>query len=163
MSIWTISSPRVTASNGPCCCSGKRATGRGGLCLNNLGDTSRRLGDTDAAIAYLTEAQTIQQRRQDHVGLRFTLTTLGDLHQDTQQYDAALRYYELSIATSRQLDDQRTTARALTNLARTHRAIGNNDAAEECWRQAHAIFTQLGDPQAEDIAEELGGDAIFRE
>lgn len=126
-----------------------------GLCLNNLGDTSRLLGDTGAAIGHLTEAQDIQQRQGDRAGLRYTLTTLGDLHQDAGQHQTALEYYELSLTTSRELDDQRTAARTLTNLAKTHRALGNTAAATDHLRQAHAIFTELGDTQANEIAREL--------
>ncbi|CAM3903419.1 AfsR/SARP family transcriptional regulator [Kibdelosporangium persicum] len=133
-----------------------------GICLNNLGDTTRRLGDTEAAITYLTDALAIQQRREDHGGLQFTLTTLGDLHQDTHQYDIALEYYKRAMTTSRQLDDQRTTARTLTNLAKTHRALGNIPAAIDHWRQAHTIFTDLSDPQADEIADELT-EAIWSE
>jgi hypothetical protein len=74
-----------------------------GICLNNLGDTNRRLGRADIGIAHLEQASTVQRRADDRSGLQFTLTSLGDAHHDTGQYElAALTYQEAGRRPSRQ-------------------------------------------------------------
>lgn len=123
------------------------------ICLNNLGDTTRRLGQLDTAIEHLERALSLQRRADDRAGFQYTLHSLGDVHHDIGHYEQAVQYYQEAIATTRALGDQRKLARSLSQLARTLDTIGDIQAARQYRQQALEILETLGDDQADALRE----------
>jgi tetratricopeptide (TPR) repeat protein len=126
-----------------------------GICLNNLGDACRRSGETDQAARHLEDALAIQRRTDDHAGQRFTLHTLADLHRDQGEYDQAVRRYREAHTLSVTLGDQWGAARVLNHLGDTLAATGDTEPASDCWRQALAVLSELGSPEADEIRARL--------
>lgn len=126
-----------------------------GICLNNLGDALRRLGDATQAVVHLRNALALQRRTNDRAGQRFTLHSLADLHRTQQDYDRAVRYYRQTHALSQELGDQWGSARALDHLGSTLDTMGHTEPARECWRQSAAEFAALGRPEANEILARL--------
>ncbi|MGH3757841.1 tetratricopeptide repeat protein [Actinophytocola sp.] len=120
------------------------------LARNNLGDGLRLLGRPEEAIDQLRQALALQQES-DPPGSRYTLGTLGDLYHDTDRHEEAVDYYERALALHVAVGDRRSVGRVRHSLGRALAALGREEDAREQLRQAHAILTELGDPEAASI------------
>jgi tetratricopeptide (TPR) repeat protein len=132
-----------------------RATGNAhgeSIGLNNLGDAFRRLGRTDDALACLRAALAIQERAGDRAAQRFTYWSFGDLRRDAGRGEEAVADYRRALAISRELDDRRGVAKLLARIGDVLHADGRVAAARDCWLEAHAIYTDLADPEADVVA-----------
>lgn len=103
----------------------------------------------DYELAAESFRQAIAQYEQDgvadmvaemQVNLGLTLHALG-------QHDEALQQMGLGHAVFVQMDDRRRTAQALGNMARVYAATGNSEQALTNYREAAAIFQELGDEE----------------
>ena len=65
---------------------------------------------------------------------------LGDLHRDA----GALASYEQALTLFQAVDDRDGEARALTNIGHAQEAAGRTNDALDAYRQALALFNQLG-------------------
>lgn len=127
-----------------------------GLARNNIADGFRLLRRPDEAIEQLHQALELQQRA-DPPGSRYTLGTLGDVHRDTERHEEAVGYYEQALALHQAVGDRRGVGRVRHSLGRVLTELGRHEDAQEQLCQAHAILTELGDPEAAAIQESLQG------
>ncbi|MFI7673293.1 BTAD domain-containing putative transcriptional regulator [Actinophytocola sp. NPDC049390] len=128
-----------------------------GLALNNIGDVFRQREEFAEAVGYLRDALTVQDAAGDRDAKRFTLGTLGDLYQATGDHERAIVTYRDAVVISKAIDDRSRVASLLCRRADSLTAAGNPAAVRENLREALAIYTDLGDPQADAIGRRLDG------
>jgi tetratricopeptide (TPR) repeat protein len=114
--------------------------------LSNLGEAYRRAGDADGAERCLHEALDIQVELGDD-SRRFTLTTLGELHDDLGDPARAAEFYRQGLTLARSTGDRWLTALVLEKLGHTS-VDGDRAAAVAAWAEAVAIYAEIGDTAA---------------
>ncbi|WP_411543842.1 tetratricopeptide repeat protein [Kitasatospora sp. DSM 101779] len=105
--------------------------------------------------AYFRQALTLAERLGDpgsrtnaHHGLGETLLALGEAEQ-------ALTHHRTSLALARATGSRPDQARALAAAARCLHRLLRTDEADADRRAALAIYTELGRPEAEELADAL--------
>jgi tetratricopeptide (TPR) repeat protein len=117
------------------------------LVLNNAGEAYRRRQRYREAEQCLTRAMQIQEG----VGagqLRFTLCSLGELHDDLHDPERAERFYRLSQQQARRAGDGWLDAVLWEKLGATAAGSGDLARARERWRESAAAYAAIGDAQA---------------
>jgi tetratricopeptide (TPR) repeat protein len=117
------------------------------LVLNNAGEAYRRRERYREAEECLTRAMEIQES----VGagqLRFTLCSLGELHDDLRDPERAERFYRLSQEQARRAGDGWLDAVLWEKLGATAAGSGDLDRARERWLESAAAYAAIGDDQA---------------
>jgi tetratricopeptide (TPR) repeat protein len=114
--------------------------------LSNLGQAYRRAGDTEDAERCLHEALAIQVGLGDD-SRRFTLTTLGELHDDLGDLDRAADFYRQGLTLARSAGDRWLIALVLEKLGHTE-VDGDRPAAVASWAEAATIYAEIGDVAA---------------
>jgi tetratricopeptide (TPR) repeat protein len=72
-----------------------------------------------------------------------------------QRFEQAIEHLQQSLTIRQSIEDRHGEAITLSNLAEVLNDTGKRDAARESWRQALAIFENLGDPRATDVRARL--------
>jgi tetratricopeptide (TPR) repeat protein len=124
------------------------------LGINHIGVSLRQLGRVDEALDRHREALTIAREVRYRNAQLEAHRALGVALRESGQVDEAMHHLEHALELAGELDQPIDTARAHDELARTH---ARNDAgrAREHWREALALFEQLGVPEAERVREQL--------
>ncbi len=71
--------------------------------------------------------------------------------------DQAATHLQQALDIARELDVPLLAARALHNLGVVHDTAGRPGATSAAWREALALFTDLDDPDAQQVAARLRG------
>lgn len=109
----------------------------------------------DDAIRCYQHGLLILREVNDLASLSETVVDIGSVRLTQGQLeDAATRATE-AVQLSRQCGSQRNEARALAILGHVHRQHEDLDQARDCWRNAGAMFAELGHPQANEVAADL--------
>lgn len=108
--------------------------------LNNLGELSRRRGDLDAAVAYLTESTRIalEAHGEDHPVYADTLANLARAVQMQGDRSATVELHQQAVAATRRAysgDNEKLTS-TLQRLGEVLIDSGDRDAAEAAFREA---------------------------
>jgi tetratricopeptide (TPR) repeat protein len=121
-----------------------------------LGEAAKAAGRLTEAIELLNSASRFFGQADEPYHESRTLNELADAYLHSGRLDAAERALQKALATTERIGARHETASVLVTLARL--AALREDAADERnhLRQALAIFTELGAPQAEDITRRLG-------
>lgn len=122
--------------------------------LNNLGEAYRRAGRHDEARRSLTDALTIQQELRDDMQ-RYTLCSLGELHDDLGEPRIAETYYERSLQLADQVSDVWLTAALWEKLGHTASLKGEAGAAEDLWTAAADTYSKVNDDEAAERVRRL--------
>jgi tetratricopeptide (TPR) repeat protein len=126
--------------------------------LNNLGEAYRRAGRFADAQQCLTEALTIQQDLGD-VMQRFTLCSLGELHDDIGETRDAEAFYHRSRHEAEETGDKWLTALLWEKLGHTASMTGDLHEAKDRWTTAAVTYAQIDDNEAtERVRALLRGD-----
>jgi tetratricopeptide (TPR) repeat protein len=88
---------------------------------------------------------------------RWALRLLGETHLAAGRPDAAADHHRRALDIARQSGYPLNQAQALVGLGAALHRTGDEYTAREHWREALAIFEQLGDPQADDVRVRLIG------
>lgn len=131
-----------------------RATGeRHGeaMTLNNLGEAYAELDDFDQALEHLHSALVIFRENVNHYGEGSALDSLGQAHRRLGNHGKAATYLLAALEVRRGAGDRHGQATTLRRLGETHLDARHRELALPYWREARAIFRELGDPQAEDL------------
>jgi tetratricopeptide (TPR) repeat protein len=115
--------------------------------LNNIGEAYRRRHRYREAGECLNQARAIQQRL-GAPQLRFTLCSLGELHDDLGDPGRAEAFYRLSQDHARQSGDGWLDALLWEKLGETAAVHGDLPEARERWRESAAAYARIGDGQA---------------
>jgi DNA-binding SARP family transcriptional activator/tetratricopeptide (TPR) repeat protein/DNA-binding XRE family transcriptional regulator len=123
--------------------------------LHRLGKTYDDLGRLDDAVERLTEALELVRK----VGVAITesvvLIDLGVAYRNTGDLDRALALIDEGLVLALSTKERYQQARALDALASVHDRAGRADLAQDYWQRAHALFTELGTPEADRIRPRL--------
>jgi tetratricopeptide (TPR) repeat protein/transcriptional regulator with XRE-family HTH domain len=122
---------------------------------NAIGAIHAQRGRTGDALGCYQQAQQVFREANDIASLSETLADLSALYLKQHQFHEAIVAATEAVGLSRQSGSRRIEARALALLGRAHRDRAEPQQAQQCWRDAMAIFTDLGHPQADEIAADL--------
>jgi len=122
-----------------------------GVTLANLGKAHLRLGRYARAITCCEDAIAVYRDAGQHHLVTNALNTIGEAHRELGRYTEAEAFHRQALASSREHGSRNFEAGSLAHLGRTLRARGDLAAAIECFRQAHTIYEDIGDPAARDV------------
>lgn len=123
--------------------------------LDNLGDLYRTTGRPDLAVEHHELALGLYRDLGDPGGQAKALNGLGETACGTGSPRAALTAHAEAHAYAAKAGHQQEQARACDGLARAHYLLGEHDQAREQWRQALALYEELGVPEAGDVRARL--------
>lgn len=119
------------------------------LCLNNLGNAYRSLGNYSASITaqqtYLEIALLIEDRR----GVGKALGGLGNVCQCLGDYENAIDFYQRSLKILQKLGDRKGEGAVLGNLGAVYTYLEDYQVAIACHQQSFAIAREIGDRHEE--------------
>jgi DNA-binding SARP family transcriptional activator/tetratricopeptide (TPR) repeat protein len=122
--------------------------------LNYIGNAHRRVGRLDEAVHYQEEAGAVARTVTDpnlHTRLQLdhgaTCRARGEEHAALAAFQAAL---DLATGTG----DRGNQARAQHGIAQALHTLGDHDRAATYWHDAETEFTELNQPEAEEIRHE---------
>ena len=84
-----------------------------------------------------------------------TWDSLGVAYHHLGRHADAIAAHEEALALFREGGYRYYEARTLVRLGDTHHATKDSDGAQDCWRGALAIFTDLDHPDAEQVRARL--------
>jgi tetratricopeptide (TPR) repeat protein len=122
--------------------------------LNNLGEAYRRAGRYPDAERCLTDALAIQHDLGDAMQ-RYTLCSLGELHDDLGDPLTAETFYQRSRQLADQVSDVWLTAALWEKLGNTASLRGEARAAEDMWTAAADTYTKVNDDEAAERVRRL--------
>jgi predicted ATPase/DNA-binding XRE family transcriptional regulator len=117
---------------------------RGRALLGASGIALRR-GDLDAALAHVSEAQSILRRGGDESGARQALAILGQVHEFRGDYPGARALFSEGLARARRSGDRWMEAEALALLGDVALREGDVPSAGELYTGGTTLFRRLGD------------------
>ncbi|WP_331740278.1 tetratricopeptide repeat protein (plasmid) [Streptomyces sp. NBC_00015] len=123
--------------------------------LNAVGWCHTLLGQHQQALDYCRQALALQQELGHDAGTADTWDSIGHALHHLGQYDEAVAAYGNALALYRQLDAPRLRAITLMHLGDTHLSAGHPEAAHAAWTEALDAMDELGDADAEQLAEPL--------
>ena len=105
----------------------------------------------------LTSLQALAIRRQlgDRWGEAGRLRQLGGVYRDLGRFEDATDCYRQSLVTAREVRHTWGEAHSLDLLAAALQHVEGKEAARVYWEEALAIFTELGDSQADEVRAHL--------
>ena len=123
----------------------------------------RRMGDTEQARRYFTQALQRMQARADWEGVATNLIQLGFLQEEAGAPERAVRPFQqaLDVATAHRLPD--TANSALLGLAEAQINLGQGEAGLRTLERARAGFAARHDGSSEDSLQLLTGQALARQ
>jgi tetratricopeptide (TPR) repeat protein len=124
--------------------------------LGNLGEVSLRQGEHRQAIGYLRQALTRYRETGHRHGETMTLRSLARALHGAGQPAAARTELETALRLAAATGNTYEQASAHRDLAESHDSAGQDDQARHHWQQAHALYTQLGAPEADQVRARLG-------
>ncbi|HEU4421459.1 MAG TPA: BTAD domain-containing putative transcriptional regulator [Pilimelia sp.] len=126
-----------------------------GRALGGVGWYHSELGDHQRALAHCEQALTLQREIGDHYGESDTWHGIGCIHHHLRNYAEAVACHERAIDLARSLGDPNDQATYLDHLGDNHLGAGDVDAARTAWREALAILSELGHPDAGTVRAKL--------
>jgi tetratricopeptide (TPR) repeat protein len=136
-----------------------------GVCLNNLAELYRAMGEYGAALPLYKRTLAIAEKAQgpEHPGLDTFLNNLAELYRLTGDYDAALPLYKRALAIAEKLKgpEHPETGASLNNLAELYRSSGDYDAALPLYKRAMAITEKALGPHHPETGITLNNMALF--
>jgi tetratricopeptide (TPR) repeat protein len=123
--------------------------------LDNLGDLYLATGRHDLAVEHHDLALRLYRDLGDPGGQSKSLNGLGEAARATGDFRAALTAHAEAHTHAGKIGHQHEQARACAGLARAHLDLGDHDQAREQWRQALALYEELGVPEADEVRAQL--------
>lgn len=111
--------------------------------LMNIGRQRFFMGDVQAAIPWLEQAQTIFDERDQLMDLAYALTDLGTSYRVLNEARRALTYFRAAFDSVAQLGDQQALATAYMNLGSAYYGLNNPERALQEHRKALRIALRL--------------------
>ena len=122
-----------------------------GVTLANLGKVHLRMGRFAQAVMCCEDAIAVyRDTGQDQMATN-ALNTIGEAHRGLGLLTEAEAFHRRALASSREHGSRNFEAASLTQLGHTLRQRGDLATAVESFRQAHAIYGDIGDPAARDV------------
>lgn len=125
------------------------------ISVNYLGDVYQRVGRPAEALPGHRWALDVFHARGDLGREGWTLRLLGSAYQALGQNSAAIENHLNGLRILHDVGYVLEEARILDALGFDHSDNGDFEAAQEYWRQAIALFGDMGDPRADTLRERL--------
>ncbi|WHT16252.1 BTAD domain-containing putative transcriptional regulator [Crossiella sp. CA-258035] len=119
--------------------------------LSHLGDCHRQAGDPVAAQRHLDQALTSFAGADEPLGHATARHRLATLHLATGGHTEALREFRQALGLGRRLGARAAIAAALTGMGRCLVHLGDPERGADHLRQAVALLTELGSPEAAEV------------
>jgi DNA-binding SARP family transcriptional activator/tetratricopeptide (TPR) repeat protein len=126
-----------------------------GLCTQ--GRVMRERGELDEAIAVFLRSLAVARNHRLPVFEVLGALEIAGCHVTAGRPADALAWAELARATAARTTWERSEAEALALLGRALAALGEPDRSQACLREAHALFSRLDMPMAEELRPLLTG------
>jgi tetratricopeptide (TPR) repeat protein/transcriptional regulator with XRE-family HTH domain len=119
--------------------------------LAGLGIINLRQGRCDRASDYLQEALALSRAAEDLSSQASALNGLGEVHLATGHPAQARARHAAALMAAVSIGEKYEQARAEDGLARAYQAGADPRPAPGHWRQALALYTELGAPEAHQV------------
>jgi len=123
--------------------------------LDNLGDLYLTTGQHDLAAEHHGLALDLYRALGDPGGQAKALNGIGETARATGEPRAALTAHAEAHTHANKIGFQQEQARACAGLAHAHHDLGDPEQAGEQWRQALALYAELGVPEADAVRARL--------
>jgi tetratricopeptide (TPR) repeat protein len=120
--------------------------------LTNLGVVCESRELFDDAVAYHERGLAMFRDLGDRTGEATGLNNLGRAQRRLGRLDEALACQRAGLAITEDLCDRFYRAECLRELGSTWQAAGDLAQARRHWQQAYAAYTDLGVPEADEVA-----------
>ena len=124
--------------------------------LEHLGLLHRAGGRYDQAFDHFEQVLDIAQSIGNRNRETSALNAVGETFRAVGQAQRALFHHELALAKSSETGNRYERARALDGLAHAALASGDRHTARRHWHDALTLYTEMGVPEAVDVASSLG-------
>ncbi|MEV0952721.1 tetratricopeptide repeat protein [Promicromonospora sp. NPDC050249] len=124
--------------------------------LDTLGILHLRLGEPGPATEYFRQALAEFHGVGERVGQAWSTNGLGEVARFTGDAAAALALHDEALALASAAGSRYQQARAHAGIGHARRTTGDPDLARAHYEHAHAIYTELGMPEAEEMRAMLG-------
>jgi tetratricopeptide (TPR) repeat protein/transcriptional regulator with XRE-family HTH domain len=125
--------------------------------LTRIGDLRRHQGRTEAAAAHLRAALAICRELGDHSNEAVALNRLGEVHLAEGRAADARDQLAAALGLVTENGDIPEQARARESLGNACHALGDTGQAGRHWREALALYADLGVPEAARVRARLDG------
>ncbi|MGH3156420.1 MAG: tetratricopeptide repeat protein, partial [Streptosporangiaceae bacterium] len=125
--------------------------------LTFLGLLDLRQGRYTEATDHLSQALALHRENADKAAEAETLNGLGDVFLATGQHRQACTQYTAALDLAGQIGRKYEQARAHDGLGRAHHDLGDPVQARHHQQEALARYTELGDPEADQVRARLAG------
>ncbi|MEV5952610.1 BTAD domain-containing putative transcriptional regulator [Streptomyces sp. NPDC051987] len=122
---------------------------------NEVGWTYILLGEHEKALRECERAITVYRETGDLFGLASAEDSLGYALHHLGRYDVAVARFERAVELFREIGDRYMEADSLRHLGATHRAADDRSAARAAWSRAVSLLAEEGNPEAEEVRQEL--------
>jgi DNA-binding SARP family transcriptional activator/tetratricopeptide (TPR) repeat protein len=135
----------------------RRIDFRGGVAMeiSNLGDVSLRQGDYREAISHFRQALAIHRQTGYQHGETKALRNLAKALNAADQPSAARAELAKALQLASETGNTYQQASAHRDLADNYHSVGEDEQAREHWQRALALYTGLGEPEADEVREQL--------
>jgi tetratricopeptide (TPR) repeat protein/transcriptional regulator with XRE-family HTH domain len=123
--------------------------------LGGLGIIHCNLRQFEKAISWCSQGLKIFREIGDRWGEGIALHNLGEAYREPGQFAEAIDYYQQALASHREAGARYFEGRALDCLGFVLERTQDVNAAQACWREAFAIFAELGVPEADEVRARL--------
>ncbi|MGP4016896.1 BTAD domain-containing putative transcriptional regulator [Saccharopolyspora sp. 5N708] len=123
---------------------------------HRLGKTYRELGRYDDAMTNLHAALQIVRQVSGPAAESEVLISFGAAHRDIGDLTTAAELIDQGQRLAIDRSERYPQALALHELAELHRCAGRAQLAQDYWRRAHAVFAELGTPEAAELRRVAG-------
>jgi tetratricopeptide (TPR) repeat protein len=124
--------------------------------LEHLGLLHRAGGRYDQAFDHFEKVLEISHSIGNRNQETSALNAVGETFQAIGEAQQALSHHELALAKSRETGNRYERARAHDGLAHATQATGNRQTARRHWQDALTLYSELGVPEAVDVASSMG-------
>jgi tetratricopeptide (TPR) repeat protein len=115
-----------------------------GFVLEHRGYHAQSKGDYEATRRFFAEEAALAERIDDLETLFFALLNLGSAENDLEQLQDALAHHQRALEIARAQDNRIWMAHALQSLGEDYHRLENDDLAQQCLREALALFRESG-------------------
>ncbi len=122
------------------------------LCLNQMGNSYKNLGNVERAIDYYQQALQFTRKTGDRQGEGRGFICLGQTYDRIGQYQLAIDYYEQALPIARETGDTQAEGTALGSLGGAYQSLGQYERAIDCHQQHLTIAREIGNRLGEGSA-----------
>lgn len=124
---------------------------------NSMSVALCEMGEYESALAKANEALTLMTVLSDSHGIAFSLNNIGMSLAGLHRFDEAAETLTSALTLRRSVLDRYGQARTLVCLGQVHENNGRGEEARAAWREALAIFLELGAPERSDVLNKMPG------